>query len=67
MSFVSPFSFYDKGYTEGYASGRLHGLIEGRNFGMEKGFEIWEELGFYEGFTLALKAISIKQGRNMNE
>jgi len=31
--------------------GRIHGLIEGRALGREKGFEMWEELGFYEGFA----------------
>jgi primary-amine oxidase len=32
--------------------------------GREKGFEMWEELGFYEGFALMWKAICTKQGRN---
>jgi Essential protein Yae1, N terminal len=41
--------FYTAGYDDGYAHGRLHGLIEGRALGAEKGFELWEELGFYEG------------------
>jgi Essential protein Yae1, N terminal len=41
--------FYTAGYEDGYAHGRLHGLIEGRALGAEKGFELWEELGFYEG------------------
>ncbi len=40
---------YTVGYEDGYAHGRLHGLIEGRALGAEKGFELWEELGFYEG------------------
>ncbi|KAF8497772.1 DUF1715-domain-containing protein [Russula emetica] len=42
-------TFYTAGYEDGYAHGRLHGLIEGRALGAEKGFELWEELGFYEG------------------
>ncbi|KAN0133507.1 DUF1715 domain containing protein [Lactarius tabidus] len=42
-------SFYKVGYKDGFAHGRLHGLIEGRTLGAEKGFELWEELGFYEG------------------
>lgn len=42
-------TFYTAGYEDGYAHGRLHGLIEGRALGGEKGFELWEELGFYEG------------------
>ena len=41
--------FYNVGYEDGYKHGRLHGLIEGRALGAEKGFELWEELGFYEG------------------
>jgi hypothetical protein len=41
--------FYKVGYKDGFAHGRLHGLIEGRTLGAEKGFELWEELGFYEG------------------
>ena len=41
--------FYKVGYKDGFAHGRLHGLIEGRALGAEKGFELWEELGFYEG------------------
>ncbi|KIM69984.1 hypothetical protein SCLCIDRAFT_6375 [Scleroderma citrinum Foug A] len=42
-------TFYDTGYADGLAHGRIHGLIEGRALGREKGFEIWEEIGFYEG------------------
>ncbi|KAI0272228.1 hypothetical protein BGY98DRAFT_893168, partial [Russula aff. rugulosa BPL654] len=42
-------TFYTTGYEDGHAHGRLHGLIEGRALGAEKGFELWEELGFYEG------------------
>lgn len=41
--------FYHVGHEDGYQHGRLHGLIEGRALGAEKGFELWEELGFYEG------------------
>ncbi|KAK7682048.1 hypothetical protein QCA50_015012 [Cerrena zonata] len=44
-------TFYDDGYKDGYAHGRIHGLIEGRALGREKGFEMWEEVGFYEGFA----------------
>jgi len=29
----------------------LHGLFEGRELGKEKAFEIWEELGYYEGWA----------------
>ncbi|KAI1793664.1 hypothetical protein LXA43DRAFT_941956 [Ganoderma leucocontextum] len=44
-------TFYEHGYRDGFAHGRVHGLIEGRALGREKGFEMWEELGFYEGFA----------------
>ncbi|KAF8893719.1 hypothetical protein CPB84DRAFT_1682878 [Gymnopilus junonius] len=56
-------SFYDAGYQDGFAHGRIHGLIEGRALGREKGFEIWEELGFYEGFALTWRALLVKQGK----
>ncbi|KAF8971873.1 hypothetical protein BDZ97DRAFT_1650504 [Flammula alnicola] len=56
-------SFYDSGYEDGFAHGRIHGLIEGRALGREKGFEMWEEIGFYEGFALTWKAILAKQSR----
>ncbi|KAF8554362.1 hypothetical protein OG21DRAFT_1462730 [Imleria badia] len=55
-------TFYDAGYTDGFAHGRIHGLIEGRALGREKGFEIWEEVGFYEGFALTWKAIYAQRG-----
>ena len=48
--------FFDEGYADGYEHGRIHGLIEGGELGREKGFEMWEELGFYEGFALVMKA-----------
>ncbi|KAI0251613.1 hypothetical protein BJV78DRAFT_1125885 [Lactifluus subvellereus] len=51
-------TFYTVGYEEGYAHGRLHGLIEGRALGAEKGFELWEELGFYEGAARLWTAVS---------
>ena len=54
--------FYEQGYQDGYAHGRVHGLIEGRALGREKGFEMWEELGFYEGFARMWGAILRAQG-----
>ena len=48
---LPPGRFYEEGYRDGFAHGRIHGLIEGRALGREKGFEMWEELGFYEGFA----------------
>lgn len=49
--------FFDEGYQDGYAHGRIHGLIEGRALGREKGFEMWEELAFYEGFAVMWRSI----------
>ncbi|KAG7451872.1 DUF1715-domain-containing protein [Guyanagaster necrorhizus] len=56
-------TFYDFGYQDGLEHGRIHGLIEGRALGREKGFEMWEELGFYEGFAKTWRAIYVKQGK----
>lgn len=55
-------TFYDDGYKDGHAHGRIHGLIEGRALGREKGFEMWEELGFYEGFALMWRTIHKSRG-----
>ncbi|RXK37882.1 hypothetical protein M231_04881 [Tremella mesenterica] len=43
--------FYTQGYEEGHAHGALHGIYEGRALGQEKAFELWEEVGYYEGFA----------------
>jgi hypothetical protein len=56
--------FYDEGYQDGFSHGRIHGLIEGRALGREKGFEMWEELGFYEGFAKTWMAVLVKQGKS---
>ncbi|KAJ4472714.1 hypothetical protein C8R41DRAFT_849541 [Lentinula lateritia] len=56
-------SFYDAGYSDGFGHGRIHGLIEGRALGREKGFEMWEELGYYEGFALMWQAVYASQGK----
>ncbi|KAG5639656.1 hypothetical protein H0H81_008817 [Sphagnurus paluster] len=63
VSIYDPSRFYETGYEDGFAHGRIHGLIEGRALGRAKGFEIWEELGFYEGFALTWTSIYQKQGR----
>ncbi|TRM66237.1 copper amine oxidase [Schizophyllum amplum] len=55
--------FYDSGYKDGHDHGRIHGLIEGRALGREKGFEMWEELGFYQGFAMMWQSIYTLQGR----
>ncbi|KAK0479683.1 hypothetical protein IW261DRAFT_1551401 [Armillaria novae-zelandiae] len=57
-------TFYDSGYQDGFEHGRIHGLIEGRALGREKGFEMWEELGFYEGFAKTWRAVYVKQGKD---
>lgn len=57
------FRFFDSGHEEGYAHGRIHGLIEGRSLGNEKGFEMWEEIGFYEGFSIIWRSILEQQNR----
>ncbi|KAL7421359.1 hypothetical protein Q5752_004244 [Cryptotrichosporon argae] len=43
--------FYAQGYDAGFAHGRQHGLFEGRQLGQEKAWEVWEEVGFYEGYA----------------
>ncbi|KAI0942597.1 hypothetical protein AcW1_003184 [Taiwanofungus camphoratus] len=57
-------TFYESGFKDGFTHGRIHGSIEGRALGREKGFEMWEELGFYEGFALMWQAIHKRQGGN---
>jgi len=39
-------------------------LIEGRALGREKGYEMFEELGFYEGFALTWKRIHENSGKS---
>lgn len=64
LSLTPRFRFYDEGYKDGFAHGRIHGLIEGRALGREKGYEMFEELGFYEGFALTWKKIYESTGRS---
>ena len=42
---------YHEGYQQGFDHGALHGTFEGRELGREKGFELWEEVGFYQGMA----------------
>lgn len=42
-------SAYQDGFEQGHEHGQLHGTFEGRDLGRVKGFELWEEVGFYEG------------------
>lgn len=44
-------SAYQLGYTQGFEHGALHGTFEGRDLGRAKGFELWEEVGFYQGLA----------------
>lgn len=44
--------FHD-GYRDGFAQGQTFGHAEGRQLGREKGFDVWVELGYYEG-TVAI-------------
>ncbi|GLB43635.1 putative essential protein Yae1, N terminal [Lyophyllum shimeji] len=60
-------TFYETGFEEGFAHGRVHGLIEGRALGRAKGFEMWEELAFYEGFGLMWMSIFEKQARGSDD
>lgn len=45
------FSAFGQGYAGGFAHGALHGKFEGRALGREKGFDIWGEVGYYEGMA----------------
>jgi Essential protein Yae1, N terminal len=62
--FIFKRRFYDEGYQDGFSHGHIHGLIEGRALGREKGFEMWEELGFYEGFAKTWMTVLVKQGKS---
>lgn len=41
-------SFTAEGYTAGHQHGAIHGTIEGRALGRSKGFELWDELAYYD-------------------
>ncbi|CAD6571863.1 MAG: hypothetical protein TREMPRED_000408 [Tremellales sp. Tagirdzhanova-0007] len=56
-------SFYAQGYSSGLAHGHLHGIFEGRALGSEKAFEIWEEVGYYEGSAAFWLEILDGQGK----
>lgn len=51
-------SFYKSGYDAGFQHGQAHGVFEGRALGQEKGFEIWEELGYYKGTAIFWQAVA---------
>ena len=44
--------FYSEGFQDGFTHGQLHGLFEGRELGKEKAFDLWEEVGYYEGTAM---------------
>lgn len=55
--------FYQEGLDSGTPHGQLHGLFEGRALGREKGWELWEEVGYYEGVAKLWKAVLVSQGK----
>lgn len=50
-------TFYQAGFDGGFPHGELHGLFEGRELGREKSWELWEEIGYYEGTAKLWQAI----------
>ena len=55
--------FYAQGLNQGEPHGKLHGLFEGRALGREKGWELWEEVGYYEGVATFWRAVLLAQGK----
>jgi hypothetical protein len=45
----------------------MHGLIEGKALGCEKGYEMWEELGFYQGFASIWQTFLLRHGSSSDE
>lgn len=56
-------SFYQQGMANGLPHGHLHGLFEGRSLGREKGWEMWEEVGYYQGTATFWRAVLLSQGK----
>lgn len=56
-------TFYQEGLASGQPHGELHGLFEGRALGREKCWELWEEVGYYEGAAQLWKAVLVAQGK----
>lgn len=56
--------FYQQGLASGLPHGHLHGLFEGRALGREKGWEIWEEVGYYQGTATFWRAVLLAQGKD---
>lgn len=59
-------TFYQAGYDGGFPHGEVHGLFEGRELGRDKSWELWEELGYYEGAAKLWQAILGSQGDGAN-
>lgn len=57
---------YRQGFDAGSAHGQLHGTFEGRALGREQGFEIWDEVGFYEGTARFWRGVLAKQVENQS-
>ncbi|GAA5904784.1 ribosome biosynthesis protein LTO1 [Sporobolomyces salmoneus] len=55
--------FYTSGFNSGLPHGELHGLFEGRELGREKSWELWEEIGYYQGVARLWKVILERQGK----
>ena len=53
--------FFDEGYKEGLDRGTLLGREEGKTLGVQAGYELWDELGFYIGFATTWEAILTQQ------
>ncbi|POY73788.1 hypothetical protein BMF94_3328 [Rhodotorula taiwanensis] len=49
--------FYQSGFDSGFPHGQLHGVFEGRELGRDKSWELWEELGYYDGTAKLWTAI----------
>lgn len=54
--------FYSSGFEAGRPHGRLHGLFDGRALGREKAWELWEEVGHYEGVCTLWLGVLTQQG-----
>lgn len=56
-------SFYRDGFDSGQPHGQLHGLFEGRALGRERAWELWEEVGYYEGTARLWRSVLLAQGK----
>ncbi|KAK4046288.1 hypothetical protein OIV83_006162 [Microbotryomycetes sp. JL201] len=53
--------FYQNGVHAGRPHGELHGLFEGRALGRDKAWDMWTEIGHYEGTGRLLMAMLMLQ------